>query len=252
MKKRLVFIALFAMLATQTLADEATTYFVKGNKAYESGDFAAAIANYEHVISLNEENWHLYFNLGNAYFRSNNLGRAILNYERAFKLAPENEDVQFNLEMAALQTTDRIPLPPKEAYLVLLENWFNSPSFSFLLYTTLILYATFILGWALRYFVPAITGAPFYQFFVVTALVLFLFFASIFSLRWYNQATKQFGVILEKEVNVTSSPTTGATELFILHEGTKFQIKEQASQWLRIRLRDGKTGWITAESAGRI
>lgn len=251
-------IQLFALLFTFTsfsttlLADEATTHFIQGNKAYEEGDFAGAIAHYEHVIQLKQENWHLYYNLGNAYFRSNNVGRAILNYERALQLQPDNEDILFNLELAQLQTSDSIAKPPKEYWLILLENWFNSPSFSFLLYATLILYALFMLGWALRYFLPNIIHMPIYRFALVLTFIFLFFVGSVFSLRWYNKSTKHFGIVLEEEVKVASSPATDAIEVFILHEGTKFQIQERSAQWMRIRLRDGKSGWIQADTAGEI
>ncbi len=252
MKTRRIFFFLLIFLAGSAAADEATTYFVQGNKAYEAGDFAGAIASYEKIIDLKKENWQLYFNLGNAYFRSNDIGKAVLNYERALKLAPENEDVQFNLEMALLQTTDRIPTPPKEAWLLALEKLFYVPSFSLLLYLSLVLYATFLLVWALRYLFPLITGLPFYRFLLTTVFIAFILSGSIFSLRWYDQVTKKYGVIVQPAVKVTSSPTAEATEIFVLHAGTKFQIQEETANWLRIRLRDGKTGWISAETAGRI
>ena len=204
------------------------------------------------MIDLKRENWQLYFHLGNPYCRRNDIGRAVLNYERALKLAPENEDVQFNLELAQLQTSDRIPTPPKEAYLLLFEKIFYGPSFNFLLYATLIFYATFLLIWALRYVLPAITFSSGYRFTLVVLLCGFVLSAGVFGVRWYNQATKKYGVAIASEVKVTSSPTAEATEVFLLHAGTKFQIQEQTANWLRIRLRDGKTGWISAGSAGRI
>ncbi|KAA3657529.1 MAG: tetratricopeptide repeat protein [Calditrichaeota bacterium] len=242
----------FSFFLTNIYADEATTYFIKGNKAYESGDFETAISNYEHVLQLKQENWQLYYNLGNAYFRNNNIGRAILNYERALKLQPDNEDIQFNLELAQLQTGDSIPKPPKEAWLVLLENWFNSPSFMFLFYTTLILYVLFMLGWALRYFVPVVVRFAAYRISFVFSIVLLIAVGSVFSLRWLNESTKHYGIILEDEVKVASAPAADAIEVFILHEGTKFRIQERSAQWWRIRLRDGKSGWIQTETAGEI
>lgn len=243
------FLVLFSGIVS---ADEATNLFVQGNKAYEAGDFAGAISSYEKVVALKMENWQLYFNLGNAYFRSNDIGRAILNYERALKLAPENEDVQFNLELAQLQATDRIPTPPKEAYLLWLEKLFYGPSFNLLLYLSLSLYATFLLIWALRYLMPMVSFVSGYRFTLAVVFALLIASSAVFSMRWYKEATQKYGVIVQPVVKVTSSPQAEATELFILHAGTKFQIQEQTARWLRIRLRDGKSGWIAAGTAGKI
>ncbi|MEJ2543653.1 MAG: hypothetical protein P8Y99_06265 [Calditrichaceae bacterium] len=35
-----------------------------------------------------------------------------------------------------------------------------------------------------------------------------------------------------------------ATEVFILHEGTKAKIERIAGEWYEVRLADGKTGWL--------
>jgi SH3-like domain-containing protein len=44
---------------------------------------------------------------------------------------------------------------------------------------------------------------------------------------------------------VKSTPAKQGTDLFILHEGTRVEITDGAMrQWKRIRVADGKEGWI--------
>ena len=46
-------------------------------------------------------------------------------------------------------------------------------------------------------------------------------------------------------VNVKSTPSTNGTDLFILHEGTKVNITDGTMRnWKKIRVADGKEGWI--------
>ena len=252
MRKSITLVIIFFLSVTMLDADEATTHFINGNKAYEAGQFEEAVQYYEYVIGLKKENWQLYYNLGNAYFRLGVIGKAILNYERALKLNSENEDIRFNLELAALQTLDRIPEPPKELWLTALEKWLKAPAFSFLLYTTLAIYALILCLLAARNFFAPIARAGLVKPVLVVATIFLFVFGGIFSYRWYDQAHNKYGVIIAEEVSVTSSPASDATELFILHQGTKFQLREQSDNWMRIRLRDGKSGWINAQTAGKI
>ena len=48
----------------------------------------------------------------------------------------------------------------------------------------------------------------------------------------------------DKETEVKSEPNLGSTEAFVLHEGTKVQVLDTINNWKKIRLVDGKTGWI--------
>ena len=43
---------------------------------------------------------------------------------------------------------------------------------------------------------------------------------------------------------IKSSPDRAATDLFVLHEGTKLTIEESTDGWVEIRLADGRKGWI--------
>ena len=56
------------------------------------------------------------------------------------------------------------------------------------------------------------------------------------------------GIILAKKVSVVSSPSADSTEMFALHEGVKIQIIAQSGDFYRIRLSDGKDGWVAFDS----
>ena len=168
------------------------------------------------------------------------------------KLNPDNEDIRFNLEFANLAIVDRIPEPPKQPFVVWIEKVYYAPSFSLLLWVTLALYAAGLALLAAKYFWPRVQNSGLYRALLLTDLVVFVAFLVLFLSRWYKLETEKFAIVLQPEVSVTSSPTEDATEVFALHEGTKMRIQELSGEWVRIRLRDGKSGWIRLQAIGII
>jgi SH3-like domain-containing protein len=46
-------------------------------------------------------------------------------------------------------------------------------------------------------------------------------------------------------VTVRSTPTQSGTDLFLIHEGTKVEIRDNSiSDWAEIQIADGKVGWV--------
>ena len=53
-------------------------------------------------------------------------------------------------------------------------------------------------------------------------------------------------IIFAKEVEAKTEPNLRAENVFTLHEGTKvFVIEKYDSDWSKIKLKNGETGWIT-------
>lgn len=233
-------------------SDEAQSLFHQGNQLYEQGDYAGAVEVYERILSDGKQSWQLYFNLGNAYYKLNRTGHAILNYERALELNSENEDIRFNLQLANLATVDRIPVPPKAEWIQWVEGIFFSLSFSTLTWLTIGCYAALLLLLTMRNIKPEYNGKIRFRTVQRILLPLFLIFAIWFGFRWYKIETERFAVVLPTEVSVTSSPVAEATEVFALHEGTKVKIEQAADGWIKIRLQDGKVGWLQASALGMI
>lgn len=247
-----ILVLVLALMTTLAFADEAATLFQQGNQAYQAGDYEQAAAAFERIIALEKENWQVYYNLGNAYFKQRKTGLAILNYERALRRNRSNEDLQFNLDLANLAITDRILEPPRSvvvAWLTEALNFFSHEQAA---------------GWALVFWWGALLGLIFFWAGKHDALrrvgrvsawsfgALCLFFALVFATQWYKQSTEQFGIVMEQRVVARSSPGADATEVFIIHEGAKVKLQEQNGAWQRIRLADGKVGWLKAESLAKI
>jgi hypothetical protein len=81
---------------------------------------------------------------------------------------------------------------------------------------------------------------------------VWLIFALIFALLAYEKTTRHEAIVLAPRVVVRSSPADDATEMFILHEGVKVRLQESSGAWRRIRLADGKVGWLEANTLEEI
>ena len=75
-------------------------------------------------------------------------------------------------------------------------------------------------------------------------VVVLLIITTIFVVRIHENNTARHAIVLVDKVDVLSSPEEGGNELFSLHEGVKFGVEEIRGEWAKIRLADGKVGWV--------
>lgn len=223
--------------------------FEEGNELYRAEEYNEAIDAYRQILEAGYENAALYYNFGNAYFKTNQVGRAILNYERAARLAPHDDEIQQNLEIARQATIDEFAEIPKPimraAYLSVLrafqpDTWaiIALSGFGILLIGAFIYFFTSIQR---RGFVVASVGI------VVGVLSLFLAYGHQNYLEENTPA-----IVMATSSYVKSGPGERAEDVFILHEGTKVVIIEDYEEWKKVKLPDGKVGWIQSEDVETI
>ena len=235
---------LLLVAATPLIADEASQTFEEGNRLYLQAKYPEAIGQYEKVLQSGTESGELYFNLGNAYYKGGKIQKAILNYERARQLLPGDEDVQFNLQLANLQVTDKIDAVPK----LFVYRWFDSLIAMFSLATMgWIVYAFFLLTLAaFAYFLFAST----YVQKRVSMFTGFIFSAALimtmigFGVQSFKESNTEFAIVMSDVTNIKSAPDSKGNDLFVLHKGLKLQVLDSVNHWRKIRLADGKVGWI--------
>jgi uncharacterized protein YgiM (DUF1202 family) len=54
----------------------------------------------------------------------------------------------------------------------------------------------------------------------------------------------QPAIVFAEETKIKSEPNLRSSEAFVLHEGTKVQVLDTVNNWKKIKLSDGKIGWI--------
>jgi len=216
----------------------------EADSAYTNEQYQKAAELYEQLLKQGVSA-DLYYNLGNAYYRMDNMTLAVLNYERALLLSPGDGDIRFNLQMARSKTIDKI-VPESEMFFV---TWYRS-----------LVNLQSVDAWA-RMAIIALVGAILLALAYLFANAIWLrkigffggmFFVLVFLvsnlLAWQQKRAlihRTGAVIMPAAVNVKSTPSKNGTDLFILHEGTKVNITDGTMRdWKKIRVADGKEGWI--------
>lgn len=253
-RAKLLTILLFVVF-TQSIGEVSADldyFFEKGNEAYLNENYEEAVSYYESILKQGYESGVLYYNLGNAYYKNGNIAKAILNYERALKWLPRDENVSFNLRLANLQVKDRIDPPPR----FLLFQWYDS-----------IRDLNSSEGWAIWFTILAIIFAVSFTFVLnsknarlriiirigMYISLILLVIVGIFMFQRHDiETSHNYGIVTEESMEVFAAPYSGATELFVVHEGTKVRILDYENEWLRIELIDGKQGWVLSKNIGVI
>ena len=55
-------------------------------------------------------------------------------------------------------------------------------------------------------------------------------------------------IVFDNEINVRSEPNARGQNIFTLHEGTKVNVLESLNEFQKIKIADGKEGWLPEES----
>ena len=216
----------------------------QASDAYSKGEFDRAAEYFQQVLQEQGESADIYYNIGNCYYKLNQIAPAILNYERALLLDPGNGDIRFNLEIARLKTVNKIDSVGN----FFLQNWINS--FRDLLGTNtwskiaifcfISLIACLILFFFSRKILFKKVG-----FYAGIVLVVFTITANLFAFQQKKELEQRdTAIVFAPTVTIKSSPDNSGTDLFVLHEGTKVQIKSQLGDWFEIIIADGNIGWI--------
>lgn len=220
----------------------------EADSLYDKGLYAEAADTYEAIIANNGVSADLYYNLGNAYYKLDEIARSILNYERALLLNQGDEDIRANLALARGKTVDKVT-PPSEMFFV---SWWrdfaNMVSVDTWAVVAVVSFVLLLLGVAAYLFVEQIIVRKigFYS------AALFLLLTIVFNLAAMFQRdsimNRTTAIIMQPVVSVKSSPNDAGTDLFLIHTGSKVEILDDTmTDWAKIKLEEGKEGWVQTD-----
>lgn len=244
--KQIIYIIIF-LLSTITIAQNNALFNV-GNDFYNNGKFQDAIGKYQEVLKTGSHSAELYFNMANAYYKINDIAHSIYYYEKALLLNPQDKDIKSNLAFAEKMTVDAIEEIPVLGLSKVTKNLTNTFSFD---------------GWAklaIGFVILFVILFLFYYFsyqtirkrlsFLASMLSLILIcIALFFAFKKYNyEQNNNPAIVFAQETGIRADPNLKSEEIFKLHEGTKVQVIEKYdNNWSKIKIADGKTGWIAIE-----
>lgn len=218
--------------------------FNEGNELYNQGDYQTAIEKYKAILNSNQHSAELYYNLGNAYMKTEQLGPAIYYFEKARRLAPADEDVLNNLAYAQNQVIDVITPVPQVGFSFFIRQLAGY----FSVYQWSVLSVVFAFALGVFYLIYSFSAGSFRKrvFFTLFLLSIFGMVASVSFAFVENDFQKNYkeAIIFALEAQVKSEPTESGQPIFLLHEGTKVVVNEKVDNWIKIKLADGKVGWM--------
>ncbi|MBR5877003.1 MAG: SH3 domain-containing protein, partial [Alistipes sp.] len=149
-----------------------------------------------------------------------------------------------NLEYAENSTKDSIEQIPEfflTSWVKSLRNMMSSDGWTLL---SILLFAM-TLAAALFYLLAQRIATRKTGFYIMSLGAVLFIITTLFA---YNEReaiiSHNEAIVMSSAVSVKSSPDRAATELFVLHEGTKLSIGERMSDWVEVRIADGRKGWI--------
>jgi tetratricopeptide (TPR) repeat protein len=244
MKKNLI---LLLFLSSQLFSQNSERLFKEGNEYYKLSNYSEAISSYEKIEALGLISSELYYNLGNCHYKLNQVAPAIYNYEMALLLNPLNEEAKSNLVFAKRLTIDAIDEIPKTIFQKLDDAIVKKLSYNEWAIVNVVFSVLGTLLFLLFYFsfTPSIK-----RLFFVTSILSFLLLliTLFFTIKEYAYSnTTVEAIIFSKEITINNAPTDNSEKIFTLHEGTKVRVLDTVDNWKKIRIADGKIGWIIAD-----
>ncbi|MBR3871213.1 MAG: tetratricopeptide repeat protein [Paludibacteraceae bacterium] len=239
---------LVALLVCFNIQANENFELIKAEEAYAASDYDKALEIYKSVLDKGYESADLYYNVANCFYRKGELAPSILNYERALRIDPSHEDAKHNLSLAESKTVDNIDTLGR----VFLLDWWNSfsnltsaDSWAFI---SIVLFIITLVSLSVYIFVRKIWVRKLgFSVAVIALFFTIISFCSAYT-RYNVETSKNQAIVFSQTVTIKSSPDNSGNNLFILHEGTKVNIKSRLGEWVEIITSDGNSGWLPANA----
>jgi tetratricopeptide (TPR) repeat protein len=246
-----IFYILICLFSTVSIAQN-TIIFDQANALYKDGNYNEALNKYTSILEQEQHSAELYYNIANAHYKLSNVAPSIYYYEKALLLKPNDKEILNNITFAKNMTIDAIEIVPEVGFSRLIKNVTNTMVFDNWAKLSVALVVLFVLLFLIYYFSQS-TGKKRLAFVtsvssLILAVVAFTFAFNSYGLELENQPA----IVFAKESQIKSEPNLRSKEVFKLHEGTKVQIMDTVPNWCKIKLSDGKTGWVDSDDIKRL
>jgi len=238
-----IFLLLFGFIGSA----KDTPVFEQATAAYNEGAYEKAIDLYSTILEDGQHSAALYYNLGNSYYKLNDIPNSIYFYEKALLLAPNDAEIRNNLGYAQQMTLDAIGTLPETGLSRFYKDITNALHFDQWAYLAVAVMFLFVLLYILFYYFRYSSRKRWAFIGSLTCL-----FVSLVTVAFAYIAQNDFNadrpaIIFADEIEIQAEPNATSDAVFVLHAGTKVNVLEELNDWKRIRLTDGKTGWVASE-----
>ena len=221
------------------------TLFEQGNTLYNDGNYIEAIDKYTAILDSGNHSAALYFNLGNTHYKLNHIAPSIYFYEKALQLSPNDKEIKNNMVFAKNMTIDAVDVLPEAGFSKIIKNVTSLMSFEDWAKLSVVSVILFVILFLLYYF--AYSSSRKRLAFIGSTISIFLLILTLFfAFQKYSlDQNDNPAIVFAQEAQIKSEPNLRSAEAFRLHEGTKVQVLDTVNNWKKVKLTDGKTGWIS-------
>jgi ribosomal protein S16 len=209
--------------------------------AYDQGNYAAALEQYQVLLSRGLASADLFYDLGNAEFKLGRVGRAIGFYRRAQALAPADEDIRFNLDYARRFVSR--PAQETPAVARFLQNLFTAVSGPALAFAAWVAYL--LLALLLALLILRRASAPAWRWIAAGVGAVFLGLAAWASVRLILDKQIRWGVVIASQAEARNGPAAEYEVGFKIPEGREVRVLGHEGDWTAVGLTpEGYKGWV--------
>ncbi|SFN49054.1 SH3 domain-containing protein [Bizionia echini] len=245
-QKTYIFTLAIALFSFCSMAQN-TQLFEQGNTLYNDAQYEEAIKKYQQILDTDMHSAELYFNLANAHYKLNHIAPSIFYYEKALQLAPNDSEIKQNMAFAKNMTLDAIDVVPEVGISKVINQVSHAVSFD--AWAILAICFVFLSVFAfINYYLAKGTKTKRFSFTLGFVGLVLMLGSLVSAFNKYDlDKNDNPAIVFAQESKIKSEPNLRSTEAFILHEGTKVQVLDTVKNWKKIKLTDGKTGWIHSE-----
>lgn len=205
-------------------------------EAYEKGDFAQAVREYETAISSAGPSAGLYYNLGIASKKAGDVGGAALALRRSLMLNPRSVDAR--MALSDLERSAGIAL--------------NPPAWTDRLAEYVPLVPLLVIGftgfWFGMFLILAAVGLQRRPWMLASGVAVAVAGAVVFTAAYLSDlrfAWRFAAVVVDSEgVSMGQAPAERSQAVAKLPQGSLVRMVRESGDWAYCRLPDGRTGWI--------
>lgn len=242
----IVLVLLMQLTGMVAQTQDPDSLFSAANKFYQQENYEKALEQYQQIERQQLESAELYFNMANIYYRTNQVAPSVYYYEKALQLSPNDQDIKFNLEFANAMVIDNIePLPKSlgQKFIDVIVLRFTYETWAKICVTLAFVFAILFLLYHFSY--STVKKRIYFVTSILTVILVTTFLFFTYRNKHYVDNNIQ-AIIFSSQADVKSAPTGSSDVYFELHEGTKVLVLETLDNWKKIRIADGKIGWINA------
>lgn len=245
MKIRLIIWILLLLGSTSVLHAEENIMFNKANQLYRNKMFDSAANLYQQMIADGYSHPDLYYNAGNAFYKTHQIGMAIWCYRKAQQIH-STRNIEDNLALAQKRIKEPVQ-PMKDIFFM---RWWKSAYGLFSVNQWAMFSLVFFLVGMLILSLRKLNVSLKLPVLFSRVLLLMAAVSVLFTLVAFNQTTRHFHGILVGKSILFQEKADGTTST--LSEGIEVECIEPGKDQLKVKLPDGRVGFVDAKVFRRL